>query len=167
MEHGAYLKYGRRPVSLRRNPRGCVKGSMSSRLSSNNRRLKGARLGGARHARRGPRGPVGAGALALARGSRRCKCMDLQYRVMVGAVLPTQGVREGVQYYVEAGALALARGSRWCKCMDLQDRLVVGAVLPTQGAREGVQYYVMPWWRNWVGIQYLPVEEAELSTQSS
>ena len=93
--------------------------------------------------------------------------MDLQYRVMVGAVLPTQGAREGVQYYVGAGALALARGSRWCKCMDLQYRVMVGAVLPTQGAREGVQYYVMPWWRNWVGIQYLPVEEVVLSTQSS
>ena len=125
VEHGAYPKYGRRPVSLRRNPRGGVKGSMSSRLSSSNRRLKGARQGGARHARWGPRGPVG------------------------------------------AGALALARGSRWRKCMDLQYRVMVGAVLPTQGAREGVQYYVMPWWRNWVGIQYLSVEEAVLSTQSS
>ena len=51
--------------------------------------------------------------------------------------------------------------------MDLQYRVMVGAVLPTRGAREGVQYYVMPWWRNWVGIQYLPVEEAVLSTQSS
>ena len=122
--HGAYLKYGRRPVSLRRNPRGGEKGSMSSKLSSNNRRLKSARLGGPRHARRGPRGPA------------------------------------------ESGALALAWGSRWCKCMDLQYR-VMGALLPAQGAREGVQYYVMPWWRNWVGTQYLSVEGAVLSTQSS
>ena len=125
VEHGAYLKYGRRPVSLRQNPCGGEKGSMSSKLSSNNRRLKSASLGGPRHARRGPRGPA------------------------------------------DAGALALARGSRWCKCMDLQYRVMVGAVLPTQGAREGVQYYVMPWWRNWVGIQYLSAEGAVLSTQSS
>ena len=115
MEHGAFLKYGRRPESLRRNPRGDQKGSMSSKLRSSNRRLKYARLGGPRHARRGPRGPT------------------------------------------EAGALAPARGSRWCKCMDLQYRATVGAVLPTQGAREGVQYYVMSWWRNWMGIRYLPI----------
>ena len=125
VEHGAYLRYGRRPVSLRRSPRGGEKGSMSSKLSSNNRRLKSARLGVLRHARRGPRGPVG------------------------------------------VVALALARGSRWCKCMDLQYRVMVGAVLPTQGARGGVQYYVMPWRRNWVGIQYLSAEGAVLSTQSS
>ena len=125
VEHGAYLKYGRRPVSLRRNPRGGQKGSMSSKLRSSNRRLKCARLGGPRHVRRGPRGPT------------------------------------------EAGALALARGSRWCKCMDLQSRATVGAVLPTQGAREGVQYYAMSWRRNWMGIRYLPMEGAVLSTQSS
>ena len=125
MEHGAYLKYGRRPASLRQNPRGGQKGSMSLKLSSNNRRLKSARLGEPCHARRGPRGPA------------------------------------------EAGALALARGSRWCKCIDLQYQVMVGAVLPTQGAREVVQYYVMPWWRNWMGIQYLSVEGAVLSTQSS
>ena len=125
MERGAYLTYGRRPVSLRRNPRGGEKGSMSSKLNSNNRRLKSARLGGSRHARRGPRGTVG------------------------------------------VGALALARGSRWCKCMDLQYRVMVGAVLPTQGARGRVQYYVMPWRRNWVGIQYLPAEGAVLATHSS
>ena len=125
VEHGAYLKYGRRSVSLRRNPRGGQKGSMSSKLRSSNRRLKCARLGGARHARRGPRGPTEARALALARGSRWCKCIDLQYRAKVGAVLPTQGAREGVQYYVM---------SWWRNWMGTRYLPVGGAVLSTQSS---------------------------------
>ena len=125
VEHGAYLKYGRRPVSLRRNPRGGQKGSMSSKLSSSNRRLRRARLGGPRHARRGPRGPAEAGVLALARGSRWCKCMDLQYRVTVGAVLPTQSAREGVQHYV------MSWRRNW---MGIQHLSVEGAVLSTQSS---------------------------------
>ena len=35
------------------------------------------------------------------------------------------------------------------------------------GRARGVQYYVMSWWRNWMGIQYLSMEGAVLSTQSS
>ena len=54
--------------------------------------------GGARRARQGPQSPTEAGASALARGWRWCICMDSQYQATVGAVLPTQGAREGVQY---------------------------------------------------------------------
>ena len=95
VEHGAYLKYGRRPVSLRRNPRGGQKSSTSSKLRTSSRRLKYAPQGGPHRARRGPQGPTEAGASALARGWLWCECMDLQYRATVGAVLRTQGAREG------------------------------------------------------------------------
>ena len=46
-----------------------------------------------------------------------------------------------------------------------------GFTVPSDGGGgatdAGRANYVMPWWRNWVGIQYLSVEEAVLSTRSS
>ena len=51
--------------------------------------------------------------------------MDLQYRVMVGAVLPTQGARGGVQYYV------MPWRRNW---VDIQYLSAEGAVLSTHSS---------------------------------
>ena len=178
VECDAYRAYGRLPANSRQSPRAGPRGLMCLRLGTSYRRIKCAHQGGAvsggrvrqgrtrsqgggrsskepeRGSRWGPRSPLGAGALTLARGPRRGKYCSTEPRrgewlgphnpLAVGAMLQTQGSQKSKHY---------PSGPRRGEWLGLQNPRAVGAVLQTQGSQKGKDYPSGPRRGEWLGPQ--------------